>query len=66
MRLIAWSIKKKLDKRQSIDSPIEKRLGGSIASVLYCLDQEVDVFRVHDVFETRQAIEVYKKISCLR
>ena len=48
------------------DSPIEKRLGGSIASVLYCLDQEVDVFRVHDVFETRQAIEVYKKISCLR
>ena len=48
------------------DSLIEKRLGGSIASVLYCLDQEVDVFRVHDVFETRQAIEVYKKISCLR
>ena len=48
------------------DSPTEKRLGGSIASVLYCLDQEVDVFRVHDVFETRQAIEVYKKISCLR
>ena len=48
------------------DSPIEKRLGGSIASVLYCLDQEVDVFRVHDVFETRQAIEVYRKISCLR
>jgi len=47
------------------DSPIEKRLGGSIASVLYCLDQEVDVFRVHDVFETRQAIEVYRKISCL-
>ena len=48
------------------DSTVEKRLGGSIASVLYCLDQEVDVFRVHDVFETRQAIEVYKKISCLR
>ena len=48
------------------DSPIEKRLGGSIASVLYCLNQGVDVFRVHDVFETRQAIEVYKKISCLR
>ena len=48
------------------DSSIEKRLGGSIASVLYCLNQGVDVFRVHDVFETRQAIEVYKKISCLR
>ena len=48
------------------DSSIEKRLGGSIASVLYCLNQGVDVFRVHDVFETRQAIEVYKKILCLR
>ena len=47
-------------------SPIEKRLGGSIASVLYCLNQGVDIFRVHDVFETRQAIEVYKKISCSR
>ena len=47
-------------------SPIEKRLGGSIASVLYCLNQGVDIFRVHDVFETRQAIEVYKKVSCLR
>ena len=48
------------------DSPIEKRLGGSIASVLYCLNYGVDIFRVHDVFETRQAIEVYKKIACLR
>ena len=48
------------------DSPIEKRLGGSLASVIYCLNQGVDVFRVHDVFETRQAIEVYNKIICLR
>ena len=48
------------------DSPIEKRLGGSIASVLYCLNHGVDIFRVHDVSETRQAIEVYKKIACLR
>ncbi len=48
------------------NSSIEKRLGGSIASALYCLEQGVDVFRVHDVFETRQAFEVYKKILCLR
>ena len=25
----------------------------------------VDIFRVHDVYETQQAIEVYKKIACL-
>ena len=49
----------KIDK-----SPINHRLGGSIASVLYCLEKGVDVFRVHDVQETNQAIKVYKKIIC--
>ena len=48
------------------NSVAENRLGGSIASALYCLNQGVDIFRVHDVFETRQAIEVYRKISCLK
>ena len=49
----------KIDK-----SPINQRLGGSIASVLYCLEKGVDVFRVHDVQETNQAINIYKKIIC--
>ena len=48
------------------DSPVEKRIGGSIASVLYCLNQGVDIFRVHDVFEIHQAIKVYRRIRCLR
>ena len=42
-------------------SLINQRLGGSVASVIYCLDQGVDIFRVHDVYETRQAIDIYKK-----
>ena len=41
-----------------------QRLGGSLASVLYCLDQGVDIFRVHDVRETYQAIKIYKEIKC--
>lgn len=51
----------KIDK-----SAVGKRLGGSLASALYCMSQGVDIIRVHDVFETRQAIEVYKQIICLR
>lgn len=51
----------KLDK-----SPVNKRLGGSIASVLYCLNKQVDIFRVHDVYETYQAIKIYNTIKCLK
>ena len=49
----------------SVDnSEVDKRLGGSVASVLYCLEQGVDIFRVHDVQETYQAIKIYKAIQC--
>ena len=47
-------------------SLVDNRLGGSLASTLYCLKHRVDIFRAHDVFETRQAIEVYKRIICSR
>ena len=45
-------------------SLVNQRLGGSLASVLYCLEQGVDIFRVHDVQETKQAITIYRKIKC--
>ena len=48
------------------NSRLDERLGGSLASVLYCLDRGVDIFRVHDVQETTQAIKIYKKIKCLK
>ena len=47
-------------------SAVDQRLGGSLASTLYNMSQGVDILRVHDVFETRQAVEVYKRITCLR
>ena len=40
----------------------EDRTGGSIASVLYGLSQGVQLFRVHDVYKTNQAIKVYSKL----
>ena len=46
------------------NSLINQRLGGSISSVIYCLDKGVDIFRVHDVQETKQAINIYQEIIC--
>jgi len=45
-------------------SDISQRLGGSIASVLYCLERGVNIFRVHDVHETKQAISIFQQITC--
>ena len=40
----------------------EERIGGTLASVLYTLSQGVQIFRVHNVHEVKQAILVFKKI----
>ena len=40
----------------------EKRIGGTIASVLFLLSQGVQIFRVHDVNEVKQGILVFEKI----
>ena len=50
----------------SIDkSDANERIGGSIASALYCYQKGVDIFRVHDVKETSQSLKVFEKL-CLR
>ncbi len=41
----------------------DDRLGGSISSALWGLSQNVQIFRVHDVKETRQAFKIYEAIS---
>ena len=49
----------------SIDkSNVNERIGGSLASVLFSQNQGVDIFRVHDVKETYQAIKVFQRIEC--
>jgi len=47
-----------------ISGPIDskERIGGTLASVLYTLSQGVQIFRVHNVHEVKQAMLVYKKI----
>ncbi len=39
------------------DNP--QRLGGTIASVLYSYLQGIQIFRVHDIQETNEALRVY-------
>ena len=49
----------------SIDkSNVNERLGGSLAPVLLSQNRGVDIYRVHDVKETFQAIKVFKRIEC--
>ena len=44
------------------DCPAEKRLIGSVSSVIISMLKGVSIIRVHDVLETRQAIETVKSI----
>ena len=45
------------------DVTADMRLGGSLASALWGVENGVKILRVHDVFETRQAVDVFKTIS---
>ena len=42
------------------NTPADKRLAGSIAAALQGLEQGVQMFRVHDVRETKQAFDVWQ------
>jgi|tagenome__1003787_1003787.scaffolds.fasta_scaffold20987949_2 dihydropteroate synthase len=42
------------------EAPADKRLGGSIAFALKAVEQGAQIVRVHDVFETVQALKVWR------
>ena len=44
----------------SAEAPVDKRLGGSIAFALKAAEQGAQIVRVHDVFETVQALRVWR------
>jgi dihydropteroate synthase len=44
-------------------SPVEQRLGGSLASALFAAKEGAAVLRVHDVAETRQALRVWEGVQ---
>ena len=40
----------------------KERLGGTLSSIIFALAQGIQIFRVHNVEETKQGILVYKKL----
>ena len=45
------------------ETPADQRLGGSLATALWGFQKGVDIIRVHDVRETRQALLVWKSLN---
>lgn len=47
----------------SNEAPADRRLGGSLALALKGIDQGAQIIRVHDVFETVQALRVWRGLK---
>ena len=44
--------------------PVDKRLPGSLSAAIYAAGQGVQLLRVHDVSETRQALAIKEALQC--
>ena len=55
--------RKKFIKDISTVNDSKNRIGGTIAASLYSIMQGVQILRVHDVNEVRQAIKVFNKFK---
>jgi len=60
--LLIGTSRKRFISQISGEFDSKERIGGTLASVLYTLQQGVQIFRVHNVNEVKQAILIFKKI----
>lgn len=58
--LLVGASRKRLVGALAGEAPADRRLGGSLAFALKALDAGVQLVRVHDVFETVQAMRVWR------
>jgi dihydropteroate synthase len=58
--LVVGASRKRTIGALSGEAPADKRLGGSIAFALKAVEQGAQILRVHDVFETVQALKVWR------
>jgi dihydropteroate synthase len=58
--LVVGASRKRTIGALSAEASTDKRLGGSIAFALKAVEQGVQIVRVHDVFETVQALRVWR------
>jgi len=61
--LIGVSRKSFIEKIHPTGLPANRRIGGSIAAVLAAVETGADIVRVHDVYETVEAIKVWAAIK---
>lgn len=61
--LLGTSRKSFISKLYEQGAPADQRLGGSISSILWGLNAGVELFRVHDVYETKQAFDIWQAIQ---
>lgn len=64
--LMLGTSRKSFIARLSNAEPADQRIGGSLASIIWGLEQGVQFFRVHDVSETRQAFTIYEAIKAAK
>jgi dihydropteroate synthase len=64
--LLIGTSRKRFINQISGEFDSKERIGGTLASVLYTLQQGVQIFRVHNVNEVKQAILVFKKIISIK
>ena len=58
--LVVGASRKRTIGALSNEAPADKRLGGSIAFALKAVEQGAQIVRVHDVFETVQALRIWR------
>jgi dihydropteroate synthase len=58
--LVLGASRKRTVGALSGEAPVERRLAGSLAFALKAVEQGVQIVRVHDVFETVQALRVWR------
>ncbi len=58
--LLLGASRKRIIGALSNEAPADKRLGGSVALALKAAEQGAQIIRVHDVFETVQALRVWR------
>ena len=61
--LVIGASRKRTIGALSGEAPVERRVGGSIGFALKAAEQGVQILRVHDVFETVQALRVWRGLK---
>jgi dihydropteroate synthase len=60
--ILVGNSRKKFIKEISGKNDTKKRIGGTVASSIFLMMQGVQILRIHDVNELRQAIKIFKKL----